>query len=50
MNTKWYIIVVFVQLQEWLLVQIPSDILLWLSFGYKNGCSNDMDFIIAFGI
>ena len=50
MNTKWYIIVAFVWLQEWLLVLIPSDILLWLLFSYKNGCGNDMDFITAFGI
>ena len=49
-NTKWYIIVAFVWLQEWLLVWIPSDILLWLLFSYKNGCGNDMDFITAFGI
>ena len=49
-NTKWYIIVAFGQLQGQLLVQIPSDILLWLLVSYKNGCGNDMDFITAFGI
>ena len=36
MNTKWYIIVAFAQLQEQLLVWIPSDILLWFLFSYKN--------------
>ena len=50
MNTNFYISVAFVWLQEWLLVQIPIFILVWLLFGYKNGCGNDMDFITAFGV
>ena len=49
-NTNCYVIVAFVQLQEWLLVQIPIVILLWLLFSYKNSCCNDMDFITAFGV